>query len=78
MPANGSNVTVKNGGDIIVKGPITWDDATWILTSAFIIFTMQSGRYTTASLSGDVTIKMFTSSGRPVLRVIKETPWPHV
>ncbi|XP_041364174.1 putative ammonium transporter 3 [Gigantopelta aegis] len=24
-------------------GPITWDDATWILTSAFIIFTMQSG-----------------------------------
>lgn len=22
----------------------TWDDATWILTSAFIIFTMQSGR----------------------------------
>ena len=22
---------------------ITWDDATWILTSAFIIFTMQSG-----------------------------------
>ena len=57
MPANGSNVTVKNGGDIIVKGPITWDDATWILTSAFIIFTMQSGRYTTASLSGDVTIK---------------------
>ena len=46
MPANGSNVTVKNGGDdTIVKGPITWDDATWILTSAFIIFTMQSGRY---------------------------------
>ncbi len=25
------------------SGPITWDDATWILTSAFIIFTMQSG-----------------------------------
>ena len=25
-------------------GPITWDDATWILTSSFIIFTMQSGR----------------------------------
>ena len=23
---------------------ITWDDATWILTSAFIIFTMQSGK----------------------------------
>ena len=22
---------------------ISWDDATWILTSAFIIFTMQSG-----------------------------------
>lgn len=22
---------------------ITWDDATWILTSSFIIFTMQSG-----------------------------------
>ena len=23
---------------------ISWDDATWILTSAFIIFTMQSGK----------------------------------
>ena len=23
--------------------PTKWDDATWILTSAFIIFTMQSG-----------------------------------
>lgn len=22
---------------------LTWDDATWILTSSFIIFTMQSG-----------------------------------
>ncbi|XP_071102710.1 putative ammonium transporter 3 [Haliotis cracherodii] len=28
---------------VIANGPITWDDATWILTSAFIIFTMQSG-----------------------------------
>ncbi|XP_064619603.1 putative ammonium transporter 3 [Lineus longissimus] len=27
----------------IDTGPITWDDATWILTSSFIIFTMQSG-----------------------------------
>ena len=26
-------------------GPVTWDDATWILTSAFIIFTMQSGKW---------------------------------
>ncbi|KAK3097088.1 hypothetical protein FSP39_006251 [Pinctada imbricata] len=24
-------------------GPVTWDDATWILTSSFIIFTMQTG-----------------------------------
>ena len=24
--------------------PNPWDDATWILTSAFVIFTMQSGR----------------------------------
>jgi hypothetical protein len=23
---------------------ITWDDATWILTSSFVIFTMQSGK----------------------------------
>lgn len=23
---------------------ISWDDATWILTSSFIIFTMQSGK----------------------------------
>ncbi|GFO02593.1 ammonium transporter, partial [Plakobranchus ocellatus] len=27
----------------LTSSPITWDDATWILTSAFIIFTMQSG-----------------------------------
>ena len=32
------DVTTKNPDD-----EITWDDATWILTSAFIIFTMQSG-----------------------------------
>ena len=32
-------MTVSGG-----TGPLTWDDATWILTSAFIIFTMQSGR----------------------------------
>ncbi len=25
--------------------PMTWDDATWILTSSFIIFTMQSGKH---------------------------------
>ncbi len=31
--------TVDNGAE----GAITWDDATWILTSSFIIFTMQSG-----------------------------------
>ena len=24
---------------------MTWDDATWILTSSFIIFTMQSGSF---------------------------------
>lgn len=24
---------------------MTWDDATWILTSSFIIFTMQSGMF---------------------------------
>ncbi|KAJ8304622.1 hypothetical protein KUTeg_018205 [Tegillarca granosa] len=40
--SNGSATTtmIGSGGSI---GPITWDDATWILTSAFIIFTMQSG-----------------------------------
>ena len=25
------------------RTPMDWDDATWILTSSFIIFTMQSG-----------------------------------
>lgn len=29
--------------------PITWDDATWILSCSFMIFTMQTGK--TASLS---------------------------
>ncbi|KAL5005471.1 hypothetical protein ScPMuIL_018927 [Solemya velum] len=33
--------TSNTPGNIL--GPATWDDATWILTSSFIIFTMQSG-----------------------------------
>ena len=28
-------------GTLIVNSP--WDDVTWVLTSAFLIFTMQSG-----------------------------------
>lgn len=31
------------GNDI--KMGNSWDDATWILTSSFVIFTMQSGKY---------------------------------
>ena len=46
-PENGSNdysitVTVSHGG--FREQSISHDDATWILTSAFIIFTMQSGK----------------------------------
>ncbi|KAK6179626.1 hypothetical protein SNE40_011941 [Patella caerulea] len=37
---NSTSYVADDGG---VSGPITWDDATWILTSSFIIFTMQSG-----------------------------------
>lgn len=33
-----SNVTE----DVNIKN-VSWDDATWIMTSSFIIFTMQSG-----------------------------------
>ncbi|KAL8606939.1 hypothetical protein ACOMHN_048735 [Nucella lapillus] len=42
---NSSTVSLqeKRDTDSDVKSPMTWDDATWILTSAFIIFTMQSG-----------------------------------
>ena len=29
--------------EALERALISWDDATWILTSAFIIFTMQSG-----------------------------------
>ena len=39
------------------KTVITWDDATWILTSAFIIFTMQSGEVSSSFLR--VIIKVF-------------------
>ncbi|XP_067664667.1 putative ammonium transporter 3 [Haliotis asinina] len=35
--------TTLSPSGVLANGPITWDDATWILTSAFIIFTMQSG-----------------------------------
>ncbi|BFY97986.1 hypothetical protein BsWGS_01026 [Bradybaena similaris] len=39
-----SGTKVKNTTGIALGTPeLTWDDATWILTSAFIIFTMQSG-----------------------------------
>ena len=31
---------------------ISWDDATWVLTSAFIIFTMQSGEWVARELNG--------------------------
>ena len=50
-----SLVTVANGkvtsGVVNVstswrQSDVSYDDATWILTSAFIIFTMQSGRCT--------------------------------
>ncbi|KAK7481362.1 hypothetical protein BaRGS_00027442 [Batillaria attramentaria] len=40
---NRTTLTAGDDPDAANKGPITWDDATWILTSAFIIFTMQSG-----------------------------------
>ena len=36
----GANVTATVKRNV---REMTWDDATWILTSSFIIFTMQSG-----------------------------------
>ncbi|XP_064619944.1 putative ammonium transporter 2 [Lineus longissimus] len=39
-----SNLTQNNVSSTAVSDRlITWDDATWILTSSFVIFTMQSG-----------------------------------
>ncbi|CAL8107424.1 unnamed protein product [Orchesella dallaii] len=38
-----SNSTGQDGGSTNVQEILSWDDATWILTSAFIIFTMQTG-----------------------------------
>ncbi len=39
------------------EAEMTWDDATWILTSSFIIFTMQSGtRSFRSGTSGDVLL----------------------
>ncbi|KAI8507940.1 ammonium transporter Amt2 [Branchiostoma belcheri] len=41
VPGNG---TVAGGTHTDAAGDgLSWDDATWILTSSFIIFTMQSG-----------------------------------
>lgn len=37
------NITMDNTEDQDVFSVHRWDDATWILTSAFIVFTMQSG-----------------------------------
>lgn len=36
---NGTTMPASAGEEL------TWDDATWILTSSFIIFTMQSGKF---------------------------------
>ncbi len=45
--SSGNYVVTTRGTtvDPDAEGPITWDDATWILTSSFIIFTMQSGTF---------------------------------
>ena len=40
---NWDMMNLTTPSSITSYGPITWDDATWILTSSFIIFTMQSG-----------------------------------
>jgi hypothetical protein len=41
-----SSAALHVASTTIDTSPITWDDATWILTSSFIIFTMQSGKPT--------------------------------
>lgn len=43
MSTNNSSLASSNTSNGELKGIIYPDDATWILTSAFIIFTMQSG-----------------------------------
>ena len=37
-----------------VDTSLSWDDATWILTSSFIIFTMQSGMFINFILKGSL------------------------
>lgn len=44
-----NNVTVTYEEEI--ESRLSWDDATWILASAFIIFTMQSGEYSNIHLN---------------------------
>ncbi|XP_071171797.1 putative ammonium transporter 3 [Mytilus edulis] len=41
--ANNSTTALDSDGAVAIVNNLTWDDATWILTSSFIIFTMQSG-----------------------------------
>ena len=36
-----------------------WDDATWVLTSAFVIFTMQSGMYDIVRFSVNVVFFIY-------------------
>ncbi|KAJ8029863.1 Ammonium transporter 1 member 3 [Holothuria leucospilota] len=49
MPSTGVSTNIsrllreEQRGTIVGLDGVQWDDATWILTSAFIIFTMQSG-----------------------------------
>ena len=40
-----NNSTIVTETEVAIVNNLTWDDATWILTSSFIIFTMQSGKF---------------------------------
>ena len=43
LEMNSSNTNINGSESVTSPAELNSDDATWILTSAFIIFTMQSG-----------------------------------
>ncbi|KAL1441817.1 hypothetical protein MTO96_008324 [Rhipicephalus appendiculatus] len=66
--ADTSNVTNDDGYVGHSYQDISWDDATWIMTSSFIIFTMQSGEWrTTRDQIRGVHVSHLPGDGDPTI-----------
>ena len=62
--ANNTFIETQSNSNTVEKNIISWDDATWILTCAFIIFTLQSGGLIIFTLqSGGLIMLLYSQVG---------------